>query len=258
MVPVLDVPGLGLVRYAGTIAVMVDSVATDHHSGEKTVYVAVRYDPDPGNGVLKRKFRSRNRERFVQLEKAIAYGFTRIAPECGLAIRLISGPPTMESQDMRVAGYTTRVPGRAPVRAEFTWEAVENREAELKQVYKKVQKYHWIRKTLLLTWWRVSNWFKRGARLAAYRAGERLVLAEGSNQRLFLTARRCPVTARDREIIQHDVAELAKEFMASFSALLWGNPILKQALVLKGVKVEAIAGTQLGTIMKDDEDESET
>ncbi len=251
MVPAMDVPGLGYVRYAGTIAVIVDSVETDLHTGKKTVYVSVCYGPDPGNGVLKRKFRSKSRERMHQLEAAIACAFTTVTPVCGLVLRLIGGPPTMTDQEMHMAGYTARAGvNRAPVRAELTFEAIQSREEELKELYRKVQGYFDLWRVMLLMWW----WTFNRARLSAYRTGERLVDSEGGAQGSLTVVRRSLVDAKQHAVVERDVAELAKRPVASYASLLWEDPALRAALVEKGVNVEQIAGTRLGTIMDDEED----
>ena len=251
MVQALNVPGLGWVRYAGTIAVMVDFTEMDLQTGKKTVYVSVCYGPDPGNGVMKRKFQSNGRERFRQLEEAIAYAFTEVVPVCGLVLRLTGGPPTMTDADMAVAGYAIRAgKDRAPVRAEFVFSAIQAREVQVKKVYEDVEEHFFLWRYLFLCWW----WCFNPVRLAAYHMGERLVEFEGVKNRFVTIMNRSLMSKEHHAVIEREVALLARWPVASFASLLWENEACRAALVEKGIKVREIAGTCLGTYMDDEED----
>lgn len=249
MVPAIYVPGLGWIRYAGTIAVIVGSVNVDLYSGEKTVYVSVCYGPDPGDGVLRRKFLSKNRLRFSQLEEAIAYAFTEVAPVCGLVLRLTGGPPTMTDIEMAMAGYPVRAgKNRAPVKAEFEFGEIGGREKELKKFYEDMQEHFNLWRYVFMLWW----WCFSRARLAAYRTGKRLSLLD-AEESISMTIVRTSLANKDRHAaIERQVAALAQWPVASFASLLWENEACRAALVLKGVNIEEIAGTQLGTIMDEE------
>jgi len=251
MVPALNVPGIGWIRYAGTIAVMMDSTEVDLRSGETTVYVSVCYGPaDPGARVLRRKFLSKGRERFRQLEEAIAVAFTEVVPVCGLVLRLTGGPPTMTDAEMAVAGYTARAgKNRAPVRAEFVFSAIEEREKELKQLYEDVEEHFLLWRYLFLFWW----WCASHARLAAYHAGERLTESEAGKDSSMTIVRRSLANRERHAAIERDVAVFARWPVASFTSLLWENEVCRAALVDKGVKVQEIAGTCLGTYLDEEE-----
>lgn len=251
MVPALNVPGLGWIRFAGTIAVMVDSVAVDQRTGEKTVFVSVCYGPaDPGSRVLKRKFYAKSKERFRQLEEAITFAFTEVTPVCGLVLRLTGGPPTMTDAEMLIAGYTARVgKNRAPVRAEFVFSAIEEREKDLKKLYEDVEEHFLLWRYLFLFWW----WCANRARLAAYHAGERLTESEAGNDSSMTIVRRSLANKDRHAAIERDVAVFAQWPVASFTSLLWENEACRAALVDRGVKVQEIAGTRLSTYLDEEE-----
>lgn len=257
-VPAVFVDGEGWIRYSSVISVMVESVQVDIRTGDRILFVLVVFSPDPGHGLVKNKLRSGGRVLERELISAIAEAFCGPTP-VGKVLRFVAGSPTMTDAEAERAGYTARKVDpdgkkRAPLRAEFSMKEVKRREQAVRALYGSMQRdYSQFRISLVLFWWWCIGLllpFYR-ARLAAYRTGERFSRPKASSKQPPKPA----VSSLRENAALINAAEIAKNVAASHSSLVWMVPDLRAALVERGVKVQEIAGTRLGTMIDDGEEE---
>ncbi len=249
-VPVLFVQGLGYVRYAGTYAVVVNAVMD--YGGVRTVYVSVLYSKGTIPGEMRRKFRMKKGERRRQLEGAVARAFSDVEPCEGIALLITAGPPTMTDGDMAVVAYPPRRNSKdVPVRGEFSTAFIEQKDAELKAIAESMRRRFFVwRLSILLFWWIFSR-----TRLAEYRASELLIQAEAAGQKsvLLAAAKEALKDEKHRKAVEAAAAVDAVGPAGSLARLLWKTEEGRAALIERGIRVELIPGTCLGTVLGEGE-----
>ncbi len=244
-VGVVEAADLGRVRIASHIGVLVLPSVYDPTTGKRTVYVRVRFFPDPGKD-WERKLRAESRKRLGQLVFAVKTALIALPQPIppGFVVRFAGGQPMSEA-DARMSGYQVWTKAeRAPVRCEYSLEYLDAMRRDVLERYHSVQNGS-IKGWFTRAWWRLCS----DARWASYRLGEDYVKNRVKHEDSAL--RRILASAKLREPLERAAALMATPVVQSLVSMVWfGNRSdLRKQLEARGISVGDERGTRLGTMV---------